>query len=267
MLRNAIIVSLVCACIALAGCGGGGGLERELSKKPGECQVVADANEVGTPAKVRCVITGDPDFDLLRFTWTWNVNHGTVVEKSSDGTVAWIAIDEPGVCQVYARGVDKDGKDCTTPRHLIKSHAKYNAPPEPLPDGPIDDGFGEMSDNDGTPGYRYHQWRWTPGRSYDAEGDTFDTQFFILLEADLDGDGEFDALSNRAGDGSVRTADLDRDGRPDLMVMQSKGDEFIVRELFRTMSKEDVYVWKMAIKEQGITPRKKEFKGHVTLLK
>jgi hypothetical protein len=52
-----------------------------------------------------------------------------------------------------------------------------------------------------------------------------------------------------------------------VLVMDTKDDEFIVRVLFRTIkSKEDVYVWKMVAKEKDTT-RKKEFKGHVTLLK
>ena len=263
-MRVLISLLLVVCALSVSACGGGSGSLRDASRNGGTVTVTSDADFAGSPCVMRCVASCDIEIS----SWSWGVNNGRLLSQDDSTGEAWIAIDEPGACIVSARGVDKDGRDCTGPRHTIKSNKRFNAPPEPLPAGPIDGGFGEMSDNDGTAPYRYHEWRWNTGRSYDAEGDPYSTAFTILLEADLDGDGVLDELGKGMGDGSVRTADLDGDGRPDLVVMQSKDDEFVVRCLHRTIkSKEDVYVWKMAIKEQGITARKKEFRGHVTLMK
>jgi hypothetical protein len=260
MLRNVFIPLILLGCLLAASCGGGT-TSRDLSGNGDDAFLLLDATAVNYPARVRCVASC-PTLEVL--SWSWGVNNGRVVSQDDASGVAWISIDEPGACVISARGVDKDGKDCTTPRGIIRASHRNNAPPVQLCAEPTDSPFFKQVDGQRL---RYHRWRWAPV-CYDPDDASFrcDTDFSIANP----GEGTPDIyVVEMAADGSVKIAgDWDGDGVDDDC--DGAADRsFPAVHVFEvrcpSKSKEDVYVWKVRMSSGESS--KKEFKGHVTLLK
>jgi hypothetical protein len=257
-----LLAALLLAALALTACGGSADIARDVAKdKDPDCWIESDVEKAGVPCLIRCSAR-HRDTPSLR-SWAWEMGKARLVKSSADGSVVWISIDEPGVHRLTATGTDENGDQCVTPVHKIKCAKGLNAAPvvacEPA-DGqePPDFPFAKE-------GARYHEWRWNL-RCYDPDDPAFrcaseleiargglrghdvilimDQNGGVKIAPDLDGDGEDD----------------DCDGRAD----RTFDSEHVFRVRCPIKSKEDVYVWKVTASSSS---GKKEFKGHVTLMK
>jgi hypothetical protein len=269
-MRNYICLLLACAALVLSACSGSATIERDSSKQGDDfCRISSDVIKVGCPGVVRCTAAADPGTIEIE-SWSWGVSNGRILRSSDDGSEVWISIDEPGVCTLTARGVDKDGKDCTTPKHKLHCAKGQNAAPVIIvPAEPMDSPFFKTtSDGKRLP---YHEWAWRC-ICYDPDDPTYECYGELeITGGDLDGDGRGDVLCYLDSDGKrVVAGDWDADGVDDdcdgfTNLTHSSEHTFVVR--CPSKSKEDVYVWKVKEKKKESTEGKKEYVGHVSLLK
>jgi hypothetical protein len=174
-----------------------------------------------------------------------------------------VTLDKPGAVHVWARGVDRDGKDCTTPRHKITCARGHNSPPVVTdfsgPRGPFP---GEEVGADGTV-RRYHEWRWPNAQGYDPEEiEVVSWHWGIYDGPDDDGDGFGDTLlAWKSADGSVHSTIPEQ-----LKIRESPTRNSFAVRVYQ-LSEIDREVRIVVTVADSARKERKWSDGHVTLMK
>jgi hypothetical protein len=134
---------------------------------------------------------------------------------------------------VQARGVDKEGRDCTTPKHKFSSRKGANADPVVLVDAGVAGAVTTESDGNGR-SYEVGHALWR-SRSYDPDFDNpFVRHDWTMTLPGADGKP---VVVASLLDGVATNADLDNDGVADIEMVPTKGaaGECTIRFVFRNV--------------------------------
>jgi hypothetical protein len=261
-----LILALIVLTLLAASCGGSAAINHTGSDKPVPLySIVSDVEVAGAPCTIRCRVVLDASIenDDTRQVddWTWTVANGTVVVENDALAEAWIEIPKPSACTLSARGVDKDGRDCTTPRHKLTASKKANADPVLVVDEALNQTSGEdpLGSGEMAP---WSQATWSCRRSYDPDGDDPLTDFDWRMSNDLS-DGEPEVIIATLLRGEPTPCDLDGDGYMDIVIIPTPGSqtEFTVRFYFITLEPDGHAMHNLHLEGQSAAGRRKGWDG------
>jgi hypothetical protein len=250
------VLAAACAS-ALTACGGTSTPADHAATAKGiiTCKPAAAHPRCGSPCNVWFYDDGSSSLEgpIVKWEWKFNTGHGGGggggwFDATATRGLVMQGCPRPGTFTATCRLTDALGNTGT---EKVSVDVRGGADAEPA-----------CFVADASSSSRYHEWRWL---LHDPDSPDFDGHLAeCIIEADLDGDGEFEPLLRLTGDPATdpKVCDLDGDGAPESFIVDAQGP--IITIQCPRKAKEDVYVWKIKTRESG---KLKEYTGHVTILK
>jgi len=268
-----ISLALLCAALVsiLSACGGGTTLERNSSARGIVVCKPAGGTTAGRSATVIYYDDGSTSTNGPIVSWEWNFGDGWQDATDTEGICAH-TYSGVGTFPAHLRVTDSTGQKSSA---MIKTTLSdgSNADPIFVVLGSPDESFSDGKGSDGS-SHRYHNWRWRC-ISYDPEDATFEAPPELTIRRQLPpGDPDFDLLVCKS-DGSSSDfilGDLDGDGTNDdpsvrRVFVLPHVLEVSGRCLSPIRESPTIFAWKVKPAAGANGEGKKEYVGHVSLLK